>query len=40
MHARNVEGFDELDETDFFGPKVFSATADWLRANAANGWDD
>jgi arylsulfatase A-like enzyme len=40
VYSRNVDSFDELDETDFFGPKVFSTTADWLRENAADGWDD
>lgn len=33
QYARNVADFDELAEEDFFAPKVFSKTADWLRAN-------
>ncbi|MFB6174059.1 MAG: sulfatase-like hydrolase/transferase [Halobacteriales archaeon] len=36
-YARNVDGFDELDESEFFAPKVFDATQEWLRENAA--WD-
>ena len=29
QYARNVDGFE--DETDFFAPKVFSETAQWVR---------
>lgn len=32
-YARNVADFDEDDETDFFAPRVFAATAEWLAAN-------
>jgi arylsulfatase A-like enzyme len=32
-YARNVAGLDELDEREFFAPRVFSRAADWLRAN-------
>lgn len=34
-YVRNVDGFAE--ETDFFAPKVFSATTEWLKAN--RDWD-
>jgi arylsulfatase A-like enzyme len=37
QYARNVERFEELDETDFFAPAVFSRVAEWLREN--RGWD-
>ena len=30
-YARNVDGFDELDETDFFAPKVFRRAAEWVQ---------
>lgn len=36
-YARNVAGLDELDERDFFAPRVFTAASTWLRDNAA--WD-
>jgi arylsulfatase A-like enzyme len=32
-YARNVADFDELDERDFFAPRVFARTSEWLRAN-------
>jgi len=35
-YARNVAGFER--EEDFFAPKVFSRTGEWLRANRE--WDD
>jgi arylsulfatase A-like enzyme len=37
QYARNVADFDELDERDFFAPKVFTRTAEWLKDNRA--WD-
>jgi arylsulfatase A-like enzyme len=37
QYARNVSDFDELDERDFFAPRVFSNTADWLAE--ASEWD-
>ena len=36
-YARNVSTFDELDERDYFAPKVFSRAARWLQDNQA--WD-
>ena len=36
-YYRNVTGFDELDERDFFAPTVFNTTARWLEENAD--WD-
>jgi len=33
QYARNVADLDELDERDFFAPRVFSRTAEWLREN-------
>jgi len=36
-YPRNVADFDDLDERDFFAPKVFSKTAAWLEDNAD--WD-
>ena len=36
-YARNIEDFDELDERDFFAPKVFAATSTWLGDNSP--WD-
>lgn len=38
QYARNIDQFDFEDESDFFGPKVFSRTAEWLRENQA--WDE
>jgi len=35
QYPRNVDGFE--DESDFFAPKVFDATAQWIRDNEA--WD-
>ena len=37
QYPRNVADFDELDERDFFAPKVFSETARWIDDNAD--WD-
>lgn len=37
QYARNVDRFDQTDETDFFAPKVFDFTAEWLRENTD--WD-
>jgi len=37
IYARNVAEFDELDERDFFAPKVFSETAAWIGEN--DEWD-
>jgi arylsulfatase A-like enzyme len=37
QYARNVDGFDELDERDFFAPRVFSRTAEWIGEN--DEWD-
>jgi arylsulfatase A-like enzyme len=31
QYARNVDGFDPTDETEFFAPRVFSTAADRLR---------
>ena len=36
-YARNVADLDELDERDFFAPRVFTAASQWLEANAD--WD-
>ena len=36
-YARNVSEFDALDEGDFFAPKVFSYTAEWIGDN--DEWD-
>ncbi|WP_224337738.1 sulfatase-like hydrolase/transferase [Haloprofundus halobius] len=36
QYSRNVDGFE--DEAEFFGPKVFAETADWLRRN--DEWDE
>jgi arylsulfatase A-like enzyme len=36
-YARNAATFDELDETDFFAPRVFRRTADWIREHEE--WD-
>jgi arylsulfatase A-like enzyme len=36
-YARNVEAFDELDETDFFAPQVFDRAGQWVREN--DEWD-
>jgi arylsulfatase A-like enzyme len=36
-YARNTAAFDELDERDFFAPKVFSRTAEWIGEN--RDWD-
>jgi arylsulfatase A-like enzyme len=36
-YARNVADFDEFDERDFFAPKVFSRTAEWIGENQE--WD-
>ncbi|WP_207589327.1 sulfatase-like hydrolase/transferase [Halomontanus rarus] len=33
QYARNVDDFDEDDEGDFFAPRVFSRTAEWLEEN-------
>ncbi|WP_435156421.1 sulfatase-like hydrolase/transferase [Haladaptatus sp. DFWS20] len=38
QYARNVSRFDQTDETEFFAPKVFGFTANWLRAN--RDWND
>jgi arylsulfatase A-like enzyme len=38
QYARNVADFDEDDETDFFAPKVFSRTAEWLRESDSDQW--
>jgi arylsulfatase A-like enzyme len=37
QYARNVADFEELDERDFFAPKVFSHTAEWIGDN--DEWD-
>ena len=37
QYARNVAGFDESDEREFFAPKVFSSAIDFLNDVA---WDD
>jgi arylsulfatase A-like enzyme len=37
QYARNVDGFDPTDETDFFAPRVFSAAADWIHESTE--WD-
>ncbi|MFB6150629.1 MAG: sulfatase [Haloarculaceae archaeon] len=37
QYARNVAGFDEEDETDFFAPQVFSDAAAFV---ASADWDD
>ncbi len=36
-YTRNIDSFDDLDETDFFAPKVFSRTSNWLGKVAP--WD-
>ena len=36
-YVRNVGEFDELDERDFFAPKVFSKAAEWIGDNQE--WD-
>lgn len=33
-YARNVCNFDELDESDFFAPKVFSHAAEWVQSRS------
>ncbi|MFB6227203.1 MAG: sulfatase-like hydrolase/transferase [Halobacteriales archaeon] len=37
QYVRNVVDFDDLDEADFFAPKVFSKTAKWIGENQS--WD-
>jgi arylsulfatase A-like enzyme len=37
QYVRNVVDFDDLDEADFFAPKVFSKTARWIGENQS--WD-
>ncbi|WP_114576264.1 sulfatase-like hydrolase/transferase [Saliphagus sp. LR7] len=37
QYARNVDALDERAEADFFAPRVFASTADWLRD--AGDWD-
>jgi arylsulfatase A-like enzyme len=34
QYVRNVAALDELDEREFFAPRVFSRAADWLRENS------
>ncbi|MFB6150740.1 MAG: sulfatase-like hydrolase/transferase [Haloarculaceae archaeon] len=36
-YARNVADLDDLDERDFFAPRVFSRAAEWIGENAD--WD-
>ncbi|WP_276256225.1 sulfatase-like hydrolase/transferase [Halomontanus rarus] len=36
QYSRNVDGFE--DESEYFAPKVFSRTAEWLRRNRE--WDE
>lgn len=38
QYARNVANFDPEVESDFFAPKVFSRTAEWIEDNQC--WDD
>ncbi len=37
QYARNVNGIDDGDETDFFASRVFSRAAEWVSANQE--WD-
>ena len=37
QYVRNVVDFDDLDERDFFAPKVFSRAAEWIGENRE--WD-
>jgi arylsulfatase A-like enzyme len=37
QYVRNVAAFDDLNEREFFGPKVFSLTEQWLAEN--RDWD-
>jgi len=38
QYARNVAGFDERDETDFFAPQVFESAASFLREVEWDQW--
>jgi len=38
QYARNVHELDELSELDFFGPRLFARTSEWLRSNRE--WDE
>lgn len=38
QYARNVSDFDRTDETDYFAPRVFQRTAEWLRDTDWDRW--